>query len=277
MTISVISACKNRTDALSISLSSWILFDEIDEIIITDWSSDKPVKELTKLSKKIKVITVENEKYFNQPQPLNLAASVSTGDFILKLDSDTILNPYYNFFETNTVGENDFISGYYHGDFTFYKHLWGTLYLSRNNFNKIGGYNENMGDYVAWEDTEIVERLTLLGLEHKKIDHFLNHAISLPHGAKERIENFKAYHENKDLTNRVRNKLIVENGEEVADRVLHRALLETHNLINSKAYWVTLEALNIKRTRSYYVKPVIKWNVTQIDDQNFLAEKTTNK
>lgn len=273
MSISVISACKNRTHALSISLASWILFDEIDEIIITDWSSDIPVKDLTKLSKKIKVITVENQKYFNQPQPLNLAASISKGDSILKLDSDTILNPYYNFFDHYKVGENDFITGYYSGNFTFYKHLWGTLFLTRNNFNKIGGYNEHMGDYVAWEDTEIVERLEVLGLEHRTIDHLQNHAISLPHGAKERIENFKAYHENTALTNRIRNKLIEENGEELADKVLHRALLETHNIINSKAYKVKFKT----RKSKYYVEPMIKWNITQIDDQNFLAEKTTNK
>jgi GT2 family glycosyltransferase len=273
MSISVISACKNRTQALSISLSSWVLFDEIDEIIITDWSSDIPVKDLTKLSKKIKVITVENQKYFNQPQPLNLAASISKGDSILKLDSDTILNPYYNFFDHYKVGENDFITGYYSGNFTFYKHLWGTLFLTRNNFNKIGGYNEHMGDYVAWEDTEIVERLEVLGLEHRTIDHLQNHAISLPHGAKERIENFKAYHENTDLTNRIRNKLVEENGEELADKVLHRALLETHNIINSKAYKVKFK----RRKSRYYVEPVIKWEVTQLDDQNFTAQKLPNK
>ena len=64
MSISVISACKNRVDALSISVSSWILFDEIDEIIIVDWNSDDNVKKYLKknniLSDKIKIIEVVN-------------------------------------------------------------------------------------------------------------------------------------------------------------------------------------------------------------------------
>ena len=38
MTISIISACGNRGKALSISIASWIEFDEVDEIIVTDWN-----------------------------------------------------------------------------------------------------------------------------------------------------------------------------------------------------------------------------------------------
>lgn len=98
MTISVISACGNRGRALSISISSWIQFDEIDEIIVTDWNSDEPIDHLTELDSRIKIITVPNEKYFNQPQPLNLAASLAKSEYLLKLDSDTVMNPYFNFF-----------------------------------------------------------------------------------------------------------------------------------------------------------------------------------
>ena len=76
MPVSIISACKNRGKALSVSISSWIQFDEVDEIIVTDWNSDDPIDYLIKLDPRIKVITVPNEPYFNQPQPLNLAASL---------------------------------------------------------------------------------------------------------------------------------------------------------------------------------------------------------
>ena len=78
MNVSVICACKNRYNALRVSLNSWLAFDEIKEIIIVDWSSDEPIGHLTKIDKRIKVICVDNEKYFNQPQPLNLAASIAT-------------------------------------------------------------------------------------------------------------------------------------------------------------------------------------------------------
>lgn len=97
MTISLICACKNRNEPLQIALSSWLLRPEITEIIVVDWSSDVPLASLTKLDSRIKVITVQDQKYFNQPQPLNLAASIATGDYILKVDCDYVFNPYHNF------------------------------------------------------------------------------------------------------------------------------------------------------------------------------------
>ena len=264
MSISVISACKNRVDALSISVSSWILFDEIDEIIIVDWNSDTPANHLTELSSKIKVVTVEKEKYFNQPQPLNLAASISTGDYILKLDSDTILNPYYNFFESHSIDETSFFTGFPDeskgGEDYCYSHFRGTLYLNKENFFKIGGYNENMGEYATWEDDEIVERLLLLGLEHKKINHDLSTAISIPHSDKERIENFKSYHEDRELEDKLRKKLNSKLGN---DLLIYKALLETHCGINYSKY----------KPAGYYIEPVIKWNIKQVGSQNYIAQK----
>jgi len=34
--ISIITACKNRVDALKISLMSWLNYEEIHEVVITD-------------------------------------------------------------------------------------------------------------------------------------------------------------------------------------------------------------------------------------------------
>jgi len=36
MSVSLICACKNRIESLKISLSSWLLFEEITEIVIVD-------------------------------------------------------------------------------------------------------------------------------------------------------------------------------------------------------------------------------------------------
>ena len=99
MSISLICACKNRDESLKVSLSSWILKEEITEIIIVDWSSDNSLSYLSEWDDRIKIITVQNQKYFNQPQPLNLAASIAKGDYILKVDTDYLFNPYYNFFD----------------------------------------------------------------------------------------------------------------------------------------------------------------------------------
>jgi hypothetical protein len=285
MTISVISACGNRGKALSVSVSSWIQFDEIDEIIITDWSSIEPVTHLTQLDSRIKVITVLNERYFNQPQPLNLAASLVKNDYILKLDSDTIMNPYFNFFDYHKIDNNSFLTGtdeswnFYddesranplnYQNYIYLKALWGTLYITKENYVKIGGYNENMDTYAAWEDTELYERLLILGLKHVNIKFNLKTLFSLPHESKKRVENFQAYTENKNLEKTIREHIKKFNNIE-DDNVVHKLLLEKHNRTNYKKFKLTEES-------SYYVEPVVKWSIERVSPQHYVAQKILNK
>ena len=283
MTISIISACKNRGKALSISLSSWIQFDEVNEIIITDWNSDEPIDHLTQLDGRIKVITVLKEPYFNQPQPLNLAASLVKSEYILKLDSDTVMNPYFNFFHNHTVDSQSFLTGIseknlniFHNDkvenpekHPLFEPLWGTLYITKENYFKVGGYNENMDEFAAWEDNEIVERILLLGLEHKQIKFNLKTLFSLPHASIKRVENFKAFDEKKHIVSSIRDHLKKTYNVD-DDNVVHKLLLEKHNRINWKKY-------KLKKESSYYVEPVIKWNMEQVSDQHYVAQKIPNK
>jgi predicted glycosyltransferase involved in capsule biosynthesis len=285
MSVSIISACKNRGKALSVSISSWIQFDEVDEIIVTDWNSDDPIDHLIKLDPRIKVITVPNELYFNQPQPLNLAASLVKSEYILKLDSDTVMNPYFNFFDHHKIDSQSFLTGTdeswnINGEkelsktakqqkHMFFKALWGTLYITRENYLKIGGYNENMTTYAAWEDTEIYERILILGLNHVQIKFGLNTLFSLPHLAKKRVENFQAYTENPNLEKIIRDHIKKYNDVE-DDNVVHKLLLEKHNRTNYKMYKLTEES-------SYYVEPVIKWDIQQVSPQHYVAKKILNK
>jgi GT2 family glycosyltransferase/predicted DNA-binding protein len=285
MSISVISACGNRGKALAVSVSSWIQFDEIDEIIITDWNSVEPVAHLTELDPRIKVITVLNERYFNQPQPLNLAASLVKNDYILKLDSDTVMNPYFNFFDHHKIDDKSFLTGtdtswnFYddaaranpnnYQNYIYLKALWGTVYITRENYFKVGGYNENMDYYAAWEDTEFYERLLRLGLKHVDIKFHLKTLFSLPHEAKKRVENFQAYAEIPSIQNTIRDHIKEFNGIE-DDNVVHKLVLERHNRTNYKKYKLTKES-------SYYVKPVVKWNLEQVSPQRYIAQKILNK
>ena len=290
MTISLICACKNRNEPLKISLTSWLLKKEITEIIIVDWSSDESLASLTKLDKRIKVITVPNQKYFNQPQPLNLAASIATGDYILKVDCDYVFSPYYNFFDTYSIDENSFLSGnhslsknyeYFDGEkYTIdknsmslgeiseylnayspiFKYLIGLLFVSRHNFIKIGGYNENLGKYYAYEDEEIFHRLSVLGLIEKKMS--FNYAIlHIPHPDKKRTENFEGYnplHINELMYN-------MEGNTEEEKRWNSEYLLSLKHIEENKK--------NTPLTDNYYTRPLTEWNLQKIDEQNYYAHK----
>jgi GR25 family glycosyltransferase involved in LPS biosynthesis len=270
MTISLICACKNRNEPLQIALSSWLLRPEITEIIIVDWSSTTSLASLTKLDSRIKVITVQDQKYFNQPQPLNLAASIATGDYILKVDCDYIINPYYDFFEKYKIDETSFLSGrsninnyeffngseyvidknemslwelrdYVNSYSSFYKYLTGLLFVSCRNFLKVGGYNENLGKYYAFEDDEIFHRLTVSGLKENRIDYDY-HFIHIPHSDQKRIENFEVNDESLSPVDHIeRNKNIAP------------------------------------LTDEFYVPSLTKWNIQRMDEQNYYASKVMEK
>ena len=149
--VSVICACKNRCEALKVSLVSWLNFDIIKEIIIVDWNSSKSIRDFTNIDERIKIVQVSNEDYFNQPQPLNLAARLVSKKFLLKMDTDYILNPYYNFFDSYTVGESNFVYGPSNIEDKniesnpYFKYLRGLLYIETKFYNEVGGYNENLG------------------------------------------------------------------------------------------------------------------------------------
>jgi hypothetical protein len=301
MSVSIICACKNRNAPLKISLSSWLSFSQISEIIIVDWSSDESLNDLANLDSRIKIISVPNQKYFNQPEPLNLALSLTTGDYILKLDSDHVINPYLNFFEKYNIDKNSFVSGqpsvknyefynqetgtyvidhtrmsfedlrdYFRCSFSYYKHLYGLLFIAKENLIEIGGYNENLGEYYAVEDDEIYQRLEIFGLNHIKIkydDSFFH----IPHPDKKRIENFKAYHTDNELNSEIYASVQSQGycGDELEWQAGY-ALTQAHIKKNKQHH--------LKEDENYYFQSKIKWDVTQINDQLYIAEKLyTNK
>jgi hypothetical protein len=297
MTISLICACKNRNEALQIALNSWLLKKEITEIIIVDWSSDEPLASFTKLDKRIKVITVQNQKYFNQPQPLNLAASIATGDYILKVDCDYVFSPYYNFFETYQIDENSFVSGkhniknydyfnettqsfvvdkdkmsfrelveYVNSYSPIFKYLIGLLFISRQNFEKVGGYNEKLGKYYAYEDDEMFHRLRVLGLNEIKLNFDYN-ILHIPHPDKKRTENFEGY--DSQQLNYIKDSLSDED-HKVKEWNAEYLLSQKHIEENKKI---------APLTDNYYTIPLTEWNLQKIDEQNYYAHKImkTNK
>jgi GR25 family glycosyltransferase involved in LPS biosynthesis len=273
MNVSLICACKNRNAPLKISLSSWLLFKEITEIIIVDWSSDESLRELTDWDERIKVINVPNQTYFNQPQPLNLAANVATGDYILKVDTDYILNPYFNFFEHYKIDNESFLCG--QNDYEqveinsspYFKYLRGLLYISRENYLKVGGFNEIHTQYYAYEDDEISHRLELLGLKKHKVEYNHN-IIHIPHPDKKRLENFEAYHTDKNLEMNVRNMLSSYYKGDELEWQIEYVLAQQHIEINRQK--------SLSEIASYYFKSDIVWNLEKVTDQFYIASKNLN-
>ena len=297
MKISLICACKNRNEALRVSLNSWLNYSEISEIIIVDWKSDKPLKNLTQLDERIKIIRVDDVEYFNQPQPLNLAAQQATGDYILKVDCDYIMSPYYSFFNKYKIDENSFVSGkssiespefydeksglhkfdkmkmsveqiqdYYNSYSSYYRYLTG-LFVSKENFINIGGYNESFSDFYSFEDDEIYKRLEIYGLEHKKLD-FDYHLIHMPHPDNKRFENFRSTYEQREIRDTIRANLSGCYGGDDLEWQTDYVLAMKHNQINRA---------KLDEVSGAYVKCETKWIVSSEGGRYYTASIDNNQ
>ena len=298
--ISIITACKNRIDALKLNLFSWLKFSEVTEIIIVDWSSDEPIDYLTEIDSRIKVIRVDNKKYFNQPQPLNLAAKMAIGDYILKVDVDHLFNPYYNpiqkyfpedksftcgqlnfhnpeywsegkggfvvderFLEDNIENKRRYVYAYS----PIFKPLVGILFVKKEYFDAVGGFNENFRDCYAYEDEDMYNRLEEYGLKKRRLD-FDFHFIHMPHPDKKRTENFKGFDGQEEYRNYLRKNLSQYYNDEELEWQVEYALSEKHVSHNKEKF----------NDSEYFVKEKTDWKIIQLNEQNYVAsEISSNK
>jgi hypothetical protein len=201
-TISIVCAVKNRLNPLLLSVTSWLMIPQIDNIIIVDYSSDEAVEPKVKnLSDKISVIRVENEKFFNISKAYNVAFKAAPDGLILKMDADYVMSPYLNFFEIYSLKENEFITGSWEdlsldNQKSFLRHLSGFLFIRKNDFLSIGGYDERFKDY-GFDDCDLCNRLDKKGMIHKYLNHKYISIFHIPHDNYYRTNNY----ENKDLNN----------------------------------------------------------------------------
>lgn len=243
MNVSLVTACKDRNSCLQAVLPSWLQHKEITEIIIVDWSSKDALEYIINIDKRIKVVRVDNEEYYIPSQANNLGISIASEDYILRIDTDYFLNPYYNFFENYKIDDTCFVSGEPENysdreNNPYYQHLFGLLYITKNNFKKIGGYDEDIGHYYSHEDGNIFKRFVLAGLTQIKLKN--NHSvIHIPHSDEMRCEHFA--------------------GKEQP--------IGEHFAQNKKFY----------EPKEAYKQPNVQWNITQVHEQFYKAEKTKSK
>jgi len=168
--ISLFTAIKNRTDLLEKALPTWTICNEIDEIIIVDWSSDKSLRRLIRKFQngKILLVMVTGQGKWILSRAFNLAARFTTGRMILKIDADVMIRP--GFFDKHTLKPGLFFSGNWAmGRDDNERHLNGNAFLYRDDFFKVNGYNEYIKSY-GWDDDDLFLRLESLGLKRKYFD-----------------------------------------------------------------------------------------------------------
>ncbi|NCD40630.1 MAG: glycosyltransferase [Bacteroidia bacterium] len=185
--ISVVTACMNRNDNLKKALESWVSISSLYEIIIVDWNSDinvyEDIKELIK-GHNVKVFRVTGVKEWVLTTAFNLGFQKATGESVLKLDADIILQN--SFFQHHTLLDGIFFSGNgKSADDDNQRYLNGIFYSKKTDIELVNGYNEYIRIY-GYDDDDLYKRLIHQGLIKKEINK--NLVYHIPHEKRHHLQ-----------------------------------------------------------------------------------------
>lgn len=176
---SLVTCSMNRTKYLLESIQTWNELEELNEIVVVDYSSEKPILQSDlpkpKFGKKIILVRVHNEKNWVLSHAYNLGISFVQYDKLLKIDSDIKLSKDY--IRSHPFDKNKFYSGNWKNARNENEiHFNGQLMCNTTDFFAVGGYNERITTY-GYDDTDLHERLEkflntkTLKLNYDKMDH----------------------------------------------------------------------------------------------------------
>jgi len=171
-TVSVVTGCRDRESHLQQALPTWLAAEEVDEVVVVDWSSRDPLAtslrdHLDRQGGRLVLAVADHQPRWHLSRCLNLGIQVATGDVVLKLDSDVRLLP--GFFEANSVEEDHFRAG---DDLGIRAPLWGNIVAFRSDLLRVKGYDERLVGY-GWDDEDLYQRLQRAGVIRQHLDFSL--------------------------------------------------------------------------------------------------------
>jgi len=199
MQISMFCAVKDRPEPLKFSILSW-LYRPVNEIVILDWGSERPVRniienkmkeqatrensELNDWQDRIKLLRLPRKHTWTSAKSINIAASYCSNDTIFKIDADNILVA-----ETlPELPENTFYNGSMKESHENDRCLCGSFIVKANDYWKIGGYDERHQNY-GYDDQDLYNRLKAKGLQRQTLPQ--GTIYHLPHSNRQRLDIYR--------------------------------------------------------------------------------------
>ena len=181
--VSIIACCMNRHNTLKSVLHHWQKVDNVSEIVVVDWSSQPPlrsvVQHVAEADPRIRILRVEGETNWVLSRAYNLAARASSFDTLIRTDCDYSLDQHFVSAHSLTAENPQFYAGNYnHARNENEVHLNGAVYIKRDHFLRIGGYDERIQTY-GWDDEDLYTRLVASGLKRHNVSY--EHVSHLPH------------------------------------------------------------------------------------------------
>lgn len=177
--VSLFTAVKNRYSNLEEALPTWLSHPNIDEVIILDWDSETSIIPLVNKYQDSRIVLVEVK---SQPRWIlsfayNLSARFTSRTQLLKIDADVKVLP--GFFEQHELRPGRFFCGNWRRRRNDNElHLNGMVYLHREDFFAVNGYNEFIKFY-GWDDSDLYQRLQDKGFQ--RFDFEYDTLYHIPH------------------------------------------------------------------------------------------------
>jgi glycosyltransferase involved in cell wall biosynthesis len=148
------------------------------EVIVVDYSCPQNSGDyVEKNFPSVVVVRVENQKGFSNWRGRNLGAQVATGNMFLFCDADTILAPNALKVIDESVADGQF--GYFTRNSSAHfnksglrlgkNQLRGFQVVPAKGFRMLEGYDAVPSGYAAGGDTDLEERLVMLGIKRKPL------------------------------------------------------------------------------------------------------------
>ncbi len=177
-TFSIITTCKGRLDHLKVSLPR-MMAQAAKEVIVVDYSCPQGTAEFVAATyPSVGVVNVPDEQHFSNWKARNAGAAAATAGVLVFVDADTIFadgaidwleshlpERSYGFFLRKA--SRAFNRG---GPKLALNQLKGFHVVPADAFRRIGGYDEVLEGYAAGADTDLEERLSMLGLKREALD-----------------------------------------------------------------------------------------------------------
>jgi hypothetical protein len=185
--VSILTAVRNRESSLLQALPSW-LASAANEILILDYSSDKPVIEVLNTEAvddpRIRIIRVEGKPRWWLADAFNSGLKHVAFDRVLKLDADHKIAK--EIIRDANPNENQFFTGHWSNPLPGQAHTNGAVFVATKHLRAVGGWDPRIRTY-GWDDSDLYERLIYFGLTRKLIrPELLTH---ITHSDTERLEN----------------------------------------------------------------------------------------
>lgn len=197
--VSVVAACMNRHDTLRQTLPTWLDVPNVNEVVVVDWASSPPLLDLIQnvtRDRRVKVVRVENEKNWVLSRAYNLGVGAASRERILRTDCDYAIHRGFvqahslKLKHADHLPEEQGRSHFFAGNFNKARnenevHLNGAVYIRRDHFMRVGGYDERIQTY-GWDDEDLYRRLAAANVEKQDVDY--DHVKHVPHTDGSRVQ-----------------------------------------------------------------------------------------